>query len=107
MTPEQHLAYVNLVMKLLRKDYRDFVIAPNAVIDLSVSRIFPHRILQPHHTSCYGDSLDDNWGRDVILKRMYGEIEILQKLLYTYQKLLLLISPKKLGSNDKSCEGFI
>lgn len=31
-------------------------------LDFSISRIFPHRILQPNHTECNGSSLPDNWG---------------------------------------------
>jgi len=31
----------------------------------SAYNIFPHRALQPNHTSCYGSVLGDNWARDI------------------------------------------
>lgn len=107
-TSTQKLDFIDICMRLLRKDYSKFVVKPGTEFDLHVSRILPHRILQPNHTSCYGDFLSDTWARDLIAERMRGQLDLAVKLLYLYQKLLILIKQSSYGSSgEKSCSGNI
>lgn len=38
---------------------------PSTLMYISKDNIFPHRVLQPNHTECYGSSLDDNWAKNL------------------------------------------
>ncbi len=43
-------------------------VVPGQSYSFSAFNIFPHRILQPNHTSCYGPALDDNWARNIAME---------------------------------------
>lgn len=45
-----------------------FVIAPNTEIDLSISRVQPHRWFNPGHTECYGSALSNSWIAGILAK---------------------------------------
>lgn len=44
----------------------DLKIRPGTVLNMSFNAIYPHRVLQPNHTECYGNGLTDTWARDLI-----------------------------------------
>lgn len=84
------------------------------------SNVLPHRVLQPNHTECYGNSLTNDWAvllcfppevippittplppqtNGVEIGRIRAMIEILLKIL----KIQEMIEKMKLGSVDKYC----
>lgn len=76
--------------------------------------VFPHRVLQPNHTSCYGDLLPDNWARNIAfdyLKEQNKSNAVLFKILclitdYFNARKLGRIKPLA-GVTDFSDEGII
>jgi hypothetical protein len=69
-------------------------------------RVNPHRVLQPNHTSCHGNLLDNNFGREIAftyIKDKYKSDPVLYRamsLIASYFKSTFLKS-QKLGSiND-------
>ncbi len=42
-----------------------FKTKPGTVINIQPTDIFPHRVLQPFHTQCYGNSLNNSWAREL------------------------------------------
>ncbi len=42
-----------------------FHVWQGTVINVGRANIYPHRVLQPNHTECYGSSLTDTWARDL------------------------------------------
>lgn len=65
---------------------------------LSFSRemVYPHRVLQPNHTECYGNALSDAWGRDFVVPTV-GEqkVELLTTIIELYKKMIELIKIKR------------
>jgi hypothetical protein len=111
ITAQQKLDFLNIVMQLLRKDYRNIAILPSTQLsmDLSLTRILPHRALQKT-TECHGSFYPDTFFRDFVVQRVRGEIDILFKLVAAYQQLLLLLqrtAPRSVGAEDMYCEGLI
>ncbi len=41
-------------------------ILPGTTINVPRTNIFPHRVLQPNHTECYGSLLSDAWARELV-----------------------------------------
>ena len=107
-TSEQTSSLKTLIMNLLREPQR-YTVAPNTTFDLSATRIYPHRILQPNHTQC--DCLPDNWARNLITEVTDPRILLLQQLLQTYRTLYDLLYKRKfgkiVGGTDKSCAGLL
>lgn len=74
--------------------------------------IFPHRVLQPKHTSCYGNVLDDNFARNIAFEYL-KEKNKANPYVFTFLCVLADYFQKrklgtiKLGSNDFSDEGII
>lgn len=110
-TARQKLDFLNICMKLLRKDLSGFEVNAGTEIDCNLSRILPHRILQPNHTSCYGDYFPDTWARDFVAERVKGDLAVATRLLTLYERLFVLlkqISAFPLGSGgDHYCSGNI
>jgi len=97
-TLTQKMKLKNTILALLRNDLKGMMIKPGTSCDFSVDRIYPHRVLQPNHTSCYGNSLSDNWAKSLVTNEV--QISLLTTLLELYRKLLKL---KKLGSVGVDC----
>ena len=53
-----------------------FAVKPGTVINIPPTNIFPHRLLQPNHTECYGSGLSDTWARDLVTKPIVNPIKI-------------------------------
>lgn len=116
MTGAQKLTFISLVMALLQKG-DSFVDANGAKriiiykdkdqVELKPYRIWPHRILQPNHTTCYGNYLDDFWARNFVLYRIAGEIGYLSRIRSSWAHLLTLLKRDQCGAEDKSCPGHL
>ncbi len=80
-------------------------VKPGTKFDLALSRILPHRILQPDHTECYGSSLSDTWARELMVGVIQEEISIATKLLELLTQLQAIYNNWKLGSGKpgRSC----
>jgi len=102
----------------------ELVVHPSATIACSSSRIYPHRVLQPNHTECYGSALSDDWARLIVLAKetedekqktideLRAQITILQQIIQVLLKIKNLISgaltPKpELSGSEKDCHGCI
>jgi hypothetical protein len=55
------------LFKLTSGIVNDLAVLPGTVINIPKTNIFPHRVLQPHHTACYGSRLPDDWARKLLL----------------------------------------
>lgn len=77
-------------------------------LNFTVSRIYPHRVLTPGHTQCFGNSLPDDWARRLVLAELTppvintNKVYELQLSLIAKLKLLLLalqdeLAKKKFG----------
>lgn len=97
-------------------------VAPFTNMNFSISRIYPHRVLQPNHTECYGNSLPDDWARRLILASpspipvpsgalQEAQLSLIAKLKLLVMQLQDILAKRKfgrvtLGSMDnRSCEG--
>lgn len=83
-----------------------FKIKQGTILNLTIEKIFPHRILQPNHTSCYGDGLSDSWAREIIGESI-GEQEkvtAMKIVVSLCQQFISLFKQKHhLGKDAKSC----
>ena len=111
-TPVQRGELKNLMIGLLEGKH-NWGIHPGTKVKIRWGNIFSHRQLQPGHTICYGNALKDNWAKVIIISYLKNKLAGYQMLLPLYITLLQLLQklerlkPKKLGANDRSCEGFI
>lgn len=75
-------------------------VLPGNDYSFSVYNIYPHRILQPNHTSCYGNLLDDNWARNIgfdYMKEKYKSSPVIFKVISALSD---FFSKAKLGMRD-------
>lgn len=62
-------------------------VKPGTTLNMSFGAIYPHRVLQPNHTDCYGTGLTDTWARDlikdspIVRKTLLDKIRILQAIV--------------------------
>jgi hypothetical protein len=72
----------------------------------SRERVYPHRVLQPNHTDCYGNSLSDTWIKELVQGEplVTNDIEDLKKeLLLLIERLRALYKKRILGQQILSC----
>ncbi len=82
----------------------EFQVKPGTTYSFAKERVYPHRVLQPNHTSCYGDSLSDTWARDFVFENDEERKKMLITLIELYKKMLkLLLDKKQLGGEDVPC----
>lgn len=111
------------IYDLIEGDH-DWLVVTDTKIDLSITRVHPHRFYQMN-TECYGMALNDRWITDVLARytrvpapapdagELKVRIKLLQQLVSLYLELAALIqrrdSQNRLSSShrDHSCEGFI
>ena len=74
------------------------------IINVSSKDIFPHRVLQPT-TECYGTSLSDSWGRELVALNVPSQqMTLWAGLLELVQKMLaLLLANKPLAGKGVPC----
>jgi len=106
-TPEQRLRLKSLLGALLsgRLGSMGLEVKTGTTLNLSATRVVPHRVLQPNHTECYGSGLSDGWAKDLIIP-MNEEMErqkMLATILHLCRKLLQLLQGNILGGAVKSC----
>jgi hypothetical protein len=87
-------------------------VLPGATFSFTPYNIFPHRILQPNHTSCNGNAYGDNWGRNIAfqyLKEKNQSNVVLFKILCTLADFFngVKLGTIRLGERDFSDEGII
>lgn len=113
----------------------NFIIEPGCTFDLTVQRIYPHRVLQPKHTDCNGTFYPDDWGRRLAMvqiptpspvapvepQKPLATKEDVEMLLTSFEQIKLLwmkindiFAKKRFGKqqlgaspNDRGCDGFI
>lgn len=95
-TFEQEIRLKNLIYQLLQKNFEGLVVLPGVELNLELYRIIPHRVL--NSTNCYGNSLKDDWARNLIVGIYQEKIGILQKILNAYTMLLNILKYQKLGA---------
>lgn len=71
------------------------------VIGCNPVDIYPHRILQPNHTECYGNALEDGWGRSLV-DDSTSNLERVKSIIM--QLLQSMLKSNKLGSRFVSCQ---
>lgn len=107
LQPHTRIDIVNFLIDLCKGNYRDFVVVPNTVIQLTPFRIFPHRAFSM--TDCYGTAIDDNYFKEQVKLRIYPKISELQNLLEQLNLWALKIKSQllALGGSDRECLGNI
>jgi len=106
MPSAQKLAFLNLSTNLIRGIVSKYEVITGTQMNINLSRVFPHRVLQPKHTECYGNYYPDTWARDEIAVRMRGELNVLiASLLSLVERLKLFLAPRSVGGSDYSCDG--
>ena len=93
----QRTEAVNLILKLFRKDFEGIVVVPYTEFDLHISRIVPHRYLQPD-TECYGRKLPFDWGQKLVVNYLNQKISFLQALLQKMKQRSF-----KVGGGSRGC----
>ena len=110
---------------LINGNKRGLIVAPNTTINLSISRVNPHRFYQPY-TECYGTFFADDYFRKKLIAykpaqtNEKGQVLTLQERLKIQQEILRiyfmildlyrkqLAQSQSLGAEgDRGCEGFI
>jgi len=96
----------------------NWVVLPVTEIDLSLTRVHPHRRYQ-HDTACYGSGLTDDWITGILSKYSYNKnteqiqerIKTLRYILSLYLKLFALFkqqSKMSLASlEERTCTGIV
>lgn len=104
-TIEQKMRLKSLLNNLLTNQPLNVHVVPGTILDMSPSRIYPHRHFA--QTSCYGSSLSDIWFKDMVSMQT-NEVEsvesLVQKIMALFAQLVALISKPKLGSHSSSCD---
>lgn len=113
----------------------NFIIEPGCTFDLTVQRIYPHRVLHPKHTDCNGTFYPDDWGRRLAMvqiptpspvtpvepQKPIATKEDVEMLLTSFEQIKLLwmkindiFAKKRFGTQqlgaspyDRGCDGFI
>jgi hypothetical protein len=102
------MEFVQLCMNLMHGQTAQYEVVPGTQFDFNLSRILPHRVLQPNHTDCYGNYYSDSWARDLIAVRMTDELGILKAALLTLlERVKILLAPRSVGGSDYSCDGHL
>ena len=105
----------------------DPVVAPGAVVDLSISRVQPHRYFQS--TNCYGTAIANNFFRDLlirykpvvvtapdgrtkeqVLEERNALLQVIMQLLARLTELnrmLERLGSKPVGAHERSCTGHL
>lgn len=91
INPYQMANFLEVVTAILEGDAEQMgiVVAPNAVLQLNMARIYPHRWAGP--TKCYGNGWTDNHARDMIMEHYFEQMGEWSKLL---RRLYLILSDK-------------
>ena len=97
---------------LLEKKYKDYGIRvlPDTDLSLSIGRLWPHRTYQPAgYTECYGNLLDDNWARELMVQYYAHKTSINQQLIRAYASLVEWLSrpAQVLGGGGRECPGML
>lgn len=119
LTPRTEENIAKFVLNLISGEH-GYLIKPGTKIELSTSRVFPHRHYQPS-TECYGTALSNSWIQDVLAKyskvETSGELRRRNALMREIERLLLKVArlreklkvQERLGGAspyDRECEGF-
>jgi len=96
----------------LEKKYKDYGIRvlPDTDLSLSIGRLWPHRTYQPAgYTECYGNLLDDNWARELMIQYYAHKTSINQQLIRAYASLVEWLSrpAQVLGGGGRECPGML
>ena len=70
----------------------------------------PHRGMPYAHTECYGNSLTNDWVRNLLVPYLQNKLASFKLLLSLYMKLITLmekLQPHKFGGFGKSCVGYV
>lgn len=93
-------------------------------LNFAVSRIYPHRILQPNHTECYGNSIPDDWARRLVMASpspvsaptdplIQAQLSLIAKLKLLVMQLQDILAKRRFGRitlgnlDNRSCEGVL
>lgn len=85
-------------------------VKPGTELKFSPHRVFPHRVLQPNHTECYGNALSDDWCKRFAINYLQTKLNIIQRIVLELRNRLEKLQGKSLGQIDTSewsCEGSI
>jgi len=96
-TLQQQTTLKNILIAFLENKSKEFGIVSmeNTKIDIQPHKINPHRFY--NSTNCYGDYLNDDWGRKFVLEYLSEKITLLQKLVSLYQQFLNLLKKRTAG----------
>lgn len=78
-------------------------VAQNATFNFTAYNIFPHRILQPNHTSCHGSLLDDNFGRNIAFEYLKEKNKVDPVLYQIYSFIANFFKSRKFGGVENYC----
>lgn len=70
---------------------------------IPASKIVPHRIFSTK--SCYGNTLSNNWGREMLFAHWREQISYIQSVILKLQDFLKKKNMENLGGVDRGCEG--
>jgi len=105
-TPAQIETLKFIMFSLLEKKHT-FSVFEDTVLDIPWRNVYPHRVLQPNHTECFGNSLPDDWGKKFVIEYLSKKIQVSKTLVEAFITLLSLFQQRakmELGStDDKSC----
>lgn len=93
----QRVETSKLILKLFNRNFEGIVVVPNTTFDLHISRIVPHRFLQPD-TECYGHKLPIDWGQKLVINYLNQRISWIQTLLQKMRQASL-----KVGGGSRGC----
>lgn len=120
MTIEMERDIARYLSDLIHGNKRNLVVASGTKVNLSMTRIYPHRFFG--NTMCYGTGLIDSWGRNLLTKYKVKEVDndivemqerlaLYQQLLQVYLKLLEIVQKYQLQKvafgavGDRECSG--
>ena len=80
-TKEQIRSIAQIEEAYLNRDFKKLglKIALNTEINVQFKNIVPHRVLQL--TDCYGNVLDNIWGRDLYIRYLHERISLIERLI--------------------------
>lgn len=113
-TPAQLVTLKKVMLDLINNRTAEYIIEPGTTFNFSTTRIYPHRVLQPNHTECYGNVLPDDWARKLVTETTDSKVEVVKKIQELWRqvndiilKINQLMKENNLGERDRSCSGNI
>lgn len=100
---------LGILLEGKQKEY-GIKVLPDTNLSLSIGRLWPHRTYQPPgYTECYGNLLQDNWARELMIQYYAQKMSLNAQIIRAYASLVEWLShpAQTLGGSGRECPGVV